>query len=365
MKLNKILTTLVVGILLFSVASVAYAADTVSNPLSKIPDLTMYRAAKTPANDGKVTSGEYGKPVYTLDTKTANLVCNSPRPDAKGIIYLTYDNSNLYIAVESTESTEHKSIDIDASVWMVDCLQLNVLMLNPANYKYSTNKLDYNTELGFGTKNDGSSIAFRWNAVVGKRIEGAEYGPSDGDDFSKAAEKPKVVVARAGNVCTYEVALPWSELTPTGVSLPKDKDIIGIGIALLSSNWSDSAKSVNGIEVGKSIIMQKNPSLTCKLTLGGTAPSDTSVTSSKNTSSVNASSSVSQKAGSSSNGTSSTTTPNSSIASSDSNSNSSIVSTTSPSNDDGNSNLNLVLIIGIIAAVVIITGGVLAVKFIK
>ncbi len=265
-------------ILMAASAPISALADSIKTPVAKLPDLTIQKAEKAPTVDGKVSAGEYPDAVYTLTASTANRIYNSPRAEAKGQIYMTYDDATLYVAVVSDENTAHLASENAAAMWQGDCVQFYFLMVDPAAYKYSTHRLNWQTKMGLSASSDfKTQQLFRWIAAKGKGVSGVDYGNEDGmqgDDFSTSAQKPKNMTLKLGNQVTYEIAIPWDVLMPEGEAAPKQGDVFGMSLGLLSTNPEGG---FNSLELGLGVVdnnVMKSP----RIILGAAESGDNTTT---------------------------------------------------------------------------------------
>lgn len=131
-----------------------------------------------------------------------------PGNTAKG--YAMWDDQYLYVAVEAHDAS-HYQVGTGASIWMGDSIQMTTDISRftvPAYHGYN--------EIGFSLNSESGVIEnWNWYASPGKNV-------SAGGIF-------KIVRDEAASTTTYEVALPWSELLPTGVEF----DFRSIGFALI------------------------------------------------------------------------------------------------------------------------------------
>jgi hypothetical protein len=221
---------------------------------------------------------------------------------------MSYDAANLYVAVVSDEKTAHAGAETPAAVWQGDCVQFYFLMVDPAQYKYSTHRLNYPTKMGLSASADfATQHIFRWMAAKGRGVSGMEYGNTEGltgDDFSTIANPPKYKTLKSGSKVTYEMSIPWEILTPQGEAAPAQGGTIGLSMALLSTNHAGPESGFHSMELGQAVV-DDNVLKTARLTLG-TPYSDGGAVSSGAASSASAgsSSAASQNQGAASEGNS-------------------------------------------------------------
>jgi hypothetical protein len=162
-----------------------------------------------------------------------------PGNTAKG--YTMWDDEYLYVAVVAHDDS-HYQVGTGTSIWMGDSIQMTTDISRftvPAYYGYN--------EIGFSLNSENGTIEnWNWFASPGKNV-------SEGGIF-------KIVRDDATSTTTYEVALPWSELLPTGVEF----DFRSIGFALIvNENSIDEDGEVTGrtgwIEYMSGIGYRKEP----------------------------------------------------------------------------------------------------------
>lgn len=135
--------------------------------------------------------------------------------------YTSWDSHNLYFAAEITEEHHNLAITNAADLWKGSSIQLAIdprKSNNPGANGY--------TEIAYGLSNSGQMLAYRYNAVTGH-----ETGEFTAGSFhvSRNEETKKTI---------YEIAIPWSELLPAGVSAEEGSEL---GISFLA-NYSDGSR---------------------------------------------------------------------------------------------------------------------------
>ncbi|MDG0812263.1 right-handed parallel beta-helix repeat-containing protein [Cohnella rhizosphaerae] len=129
-----------------------------------------------------------------------------------------WDDTNLYVAVSVTEDEHHLSITNAADLWKGSSIQIAI---DPDRGSAPGSK-GY-TEFAFGLTDDGSALAYRYHAIDGK-VAGAY-----------ASGQLSIVRNESTKLTDYEIAIPWSEIIPSGTPIG-DGSSLGISVLV---NYSD------------------------------------------------------------------------------------------------------------------------------
>ncbi|MFD2328956.1 S-layer homology domain-containing protein [Cohnella sp. GCM10020058] len=158
-----------------------------------------------------------------------------------------WDADYLYLAIQATDNV-HNQPYTDGSTWQADGIQLAI---DPGRI-YGSGSRGYN-EIGFALNNDGTVQKYRWIAVPGQ--------------FSGAFDDMKVAIKRVEDEKTtnYEVAIPWEEIMPEGMTAKSGTDI---GFSFLI-NDSDGGARRGWIQYMGGIGGDKNPKYLADLVLKG------------------------------------------------------------------------------------------------
>jgi len=195
-----------------------------------------------PTLDGKIESGEYGKVVWEIEpTNTlvsyAQFEKNNYTSTAK--VYITYDEDNLYLAVEVDTPIHDNAVTATnaGDMWKYTCIQVNFSSAASyssyisENWDWGVNQTTTNDnrmrQYGFGVNNDGETVNCVWQG-----------------DSTKKCETVKVV--REGQVTTYEAAIAWSDLNDENgeAFAPKKGDKIGLSVSFNLGSTSTEFKNV-------------------------------------------------------------------------------------------------------------------------
>ena len=216
------------------------AKHTVTKPMSFL------YAIEAPENmklDGVFDEQWDGAMEFTLGeddwVNTTDSDAEWPGNTAKG--YTMWDKDYLYVAVVVHDAS-HYQTGTGTSIWMGDSIQMTTDIARftvPAYHGYN--------EIGFSLNSENGAIEnWNWFASPGKNV-------SAGGIF-------KIVRDDATETTTYEVALPWSELLPTGVEF----DFRSLGFALIVNESSiDEDGEITGrtgwVEYMSGIGIRKEP----------------------------------------------------------------------------------------------------------
>lgn len=152
---------------------------------------------------------------------------------------VNYDANHLYISAVVKDNT-HNQMNTGSDLWRGDSLQLAI----DAGRATAVGQPGYTSEMTFALKADNQEGQWRTTAPSGK---------STGDQFNS-----RVAITRdePNKTTTYEIALPWSEILPNGITgLPSR-----IGYSFLI-NDDDGAGRRGWIEYMSGIGSGKNPAL--------------------------------------------------------------------------------------------------------
>ena len=155
--------------------------------------------------------------------------------------YTMWDDQYLYVAVVAHDDSHYQDAS-GTSIWLGDSIQLatDVTRFTVPGYN------GYN-QIGVSLNNDRSTIEnWNWFAAPGKNV-------SAGGIFH-------VIRDDATSTTTYEIALPWTELLPTG----QEFDLKTIGFSLLLNDNSldeegDPTGRTGWIEYMSGIGRRKDP----------------------------------------------------------------------------------------------------------
>lgn len=225
------------------------AISTTANPLfphgfaaNRGLDAKIDSISTAPTLDGKIEKGEYGKVVWEIEpTNTlvsyAQFEKNNYTSTAK--VYITYDENNLYLAVEVDTPNHDNAVTATnpSEMWKYTCIQVNFASM--ASYSsYAGEYFDFYhdktapnanviRQYGFGVNNDGETVNCVWMG-----------------DSTKKCETVKVV--REGQVTTYEAAIAWSDLNDKDgeTFAPKKGDKIGLSVSLNLGSLTTEFKNV-------------------------------------------------------------------------------------------------------------------------
>ncbi len=174
-------------------------------------DATITKTEAAPLIDGKVEAGEYGDAIWDITPDNvlvsyAQFDVNDYNATAK--VYLTYDENNLYFAVvvDTPDHFNDSTPEYCGEMYDQTCIQVNLCSVAPngdymtsGNWDYSGGKSESATtgivrQYGFGVNNDGETLKTLWLK-----------GPG-------AVDNSNTVNTREGQVTTYEVAIPWTDI---------------------------------------------------------------------------------------------------------------------------------------------------------
>ena len=200
--------------------------------------------------DGKVTEGEYGKPIWEIDPyyELANYEqFDSPLDvDVTAKVYMMYDAENLYIGVV-VDSPNHYLPNKD-SLWRYDSIQVNVISVDPtSDLIVGSNYWDFVVngqsstdnvfrQYGFGVTNDGESVPVKY--------------------MGQAEMKAETVCIRddANQTTTYEAKIPLSECGKDGETIKGEKGtVVGISVSINQGTeeaWTNVALRDGGGIIG-------------------------------------------------------------------------------------------------------------------
>lgn len=179
--------------------------------------------------DGKVTEGEYGKPVWEIDPyyELANYEqFDSPLDvDVTAKVYMMYDAEFLYIGV--VVDSPYHYLPNKTDLWKYDSIQVNVISIDPmsddivgSNYwdhVVNSQSVTDNVfrQYGFGVTNDGESVPVKY--------------------MGQAEMKAETVCVRddANQITTYEAKIPLAECGKEGETIKGEKGtVIGVSVSV-------------------------------------------------------------------------------------------------------------------------------------
>lgn len=231
----------------FTVSAVIYLDDntTVTNE-AETSFIALERTYSSPEIDGKIDSGEWvsGGGTIKFDNaeqykKLDTTVDWKGKDDLSGKAYLMYDDDYFYLAVEVTDNI-HCGDDAGKGAWAMDSVQFAVSERLESDSEY--------TEFGFALNDNGETVIEKY-----RDVESANplFDSSAINDFDEGTEAK---VVRNGNTTTYEIKIPWSELT---VSKEKPKGSLNFSMLI---NENDKAGRAGFMEWASGIGQGKNPS---------------------------------------------------------------------------------------------------------
>ncbi|WP_239615317.1 sugar-binding protein [Cohnella mopanensis] len=157
------------------------------------------------------------------------------KEDASANGYLSWDENNLYIAVEATDDV-HAQKESGSEIWRGDSVQIAVAITNSDG----TAPSEYH-ELGVALDDNNRLSQWRWTAPMGFSADGSV--------------KVDQAISRKDHKTIYEMAIPWSELTEK-TALVKQGLKIKFSL-LVNDNDGDERKGWlefnSGIGAGKDI----------------------------------------------------------------------------------------------------------------
>ncbi|OME77638.1 hypothetical protein BK120_25530 [Paenibacillus sp. FSL A5-0031] len=154
-----------------------------------------------------------------------------------GAGYTRWDHDNLYFAMEVTEDQHNLPITDAADLWKGSSIQLAI---DPQ--RNSAPGAKGYTELAFGLTNEGQMLGYRYNAVAGRAA-----GPFTAGSFVITRDE-------ATKKTSYEIAIPWTELLPEGVSIQAGS---ALGLSALA-NYSDGTRPTSGNSDARNGLIEYN-----------------------------------------------------------------------------------------------------------
>lgn len=172
-------------------------------------NINVNKFSTVPTIDGIVSEGEWGSPVASITPSSEYYLkyleeANGQNTDSvipsKIELYLGWTLSNLYVALEVTDSTHYNPFE-GADCWMGDSFEFDIgVNLNNQNVRFRNN-------IALGNNNTVYAIIFnRPSEDLSSMVPTSNDVPVPGN----------YRVTRSGNVTTYELELPWSTFSPTG-----------------------------------------------------------------------------------------------------------------------------------------------------
>lgn len=200
-------------------------------------DAVIMKAETAPAIDGNVSSDEYGNAIWEIDPESelfsyAQFEVNNYNATAE--VYMTYDDTNLYVGVV-VDTPDHFCSGNANDMWKETCIQLNVSAVSPDS--------DYMFENWF---QDGGYVdAYNSNRV---RQHAFAYDKNNEanvvtDYFVINGVNNNVYQgSREGQITTYEVAIPWTDLGATGEPVVVEAGTqIGVAVSINSGSEETAA----------------------------------------------------------------------------------------------------------------------------
>ncbi len=181
---------------------------------------------KTATVDGKISSSEYGKAVWTFENDNPLVSYAQFNGDiyAEAEVYLTYDKTNLYVGVIVSTPYHENTLTPDKAteLWAYDSIQVNL-----ASEVYGSEYMDANWDNHNGGKAGTDKVVKQYGFGVNKEGETLSYVwmPWQGTTESNA----KVVRDDAAQKTYYEIAIPLSEF---GTEDHPAGDKIGFSISI-------------------------------------------------------------------------------------------------------------------------------------
>lgn len=187
---------------------------------------------RTTTVDGTLDALDSARAISLPADGTIDLDGYAGADDLSARLWFTWDVDNLYLSAAVTDNVQAQK-DSGGTIWRGDSIQFALAPGNPG---------ETNTEYEYGVAltPDGPQV-YRWIAING------QTGP---------ASEVKVAITRNGDdhLTTYELAIPWDELTPI-----KPADGMFSLAAIINDN--DGAGRKGWIAWGGGIGHGKNPSL--------------------------------------------------------------------------------------------------------
>lgn len=175
----------------------------------------MYNSKK-PQIDGKISQSEYNSTApVRLDAKmntVMRLAEYSGLDETSGMIYLNYDEKNLYLAAKIYDSTEGATGAANR-VWQNDSIQFAFAETADVNAP--------RTEYAIGKDNMGNPTIQRY-AFIGTQTVAAG---GSGDEVKMGDDK-ELTIEREGVYTIYELKLPWTEIFGKERPLFERRDIL-------------------------------------------------------------------------------------------------------------------------------------------
>lgn len=168
--------------------------------------------------------------------------------DLSGVGNVKWDSSNLYIAVSATDDVQFQE-SVGSDIWKGDAIQFSI---DTSRIK-GAGSSGYH-EIGVALSTAGVQ-KYRWTAANGKAV----------GIFNEM--ECSIVRNEASKKTNYEIAIPWNQLLPEGIS-PKDGDLIGFSLLL---NENDTGTRGGWLEYMSGIGYDKNAQLFGDLILAPTA----------------------------------------------------------------------------------------------
>ena len=210
--------------------------------------ISVEKAYISPTIDGKIDMGEWknsGTVIKLGDgspyIKLANDAEWNGEEDLSGEVYLMYDDTYFYLAAEVTDNI-HCGYDDQGRAWAMDSLQFGIS-------KNHTKTSEY-TEMGIALSDSGETILQKYTDVNESMVY---FDKTKINEFDEGTEYKATL---NGNVTTYELKMPWTELTQDSKA-PDDYLIFSV---LLNENDGMGRTAFMEWELASGIGKGKDPS---------------------------------------------------------------------------------------------------------
>ncbi len=230
---------------------IKYKVDMRSGQTIELEDVGNFAyAPHTVANldvDGALNNDEWNKKLY-FEVNQASQVKQIPDwsgvDDLSAKIYTAWDEENFYIAVEAKDNTFYQD-KTEGSMWMGDSLQFGLV---------------YGKESFVGIGNAGTKFSEIGAALTPEGAQMYRWSSEDDSHTIGRIEDCKVEVVRDEDkeMTVYEIALPWSEILPKGVTKPSADAKLGFSLLI---NDNDGSGRRGWIEYASGIGLTKDTSL--------------------------------------------------------------------------------------------------------
>ncbi len=205
-------------------------------------DATILKAETAPTIDGKVDAAEYGIAIWEIDPESeyfsyAQFEVNNY--NATGEVFMTYDADYLYVGIV-IDSPDHYCTGNTNDLWKETAVQLNVGSASPSG--------DYMFDHWFQDNNNGDPAnqeAYNSNRY---RQYTVAYNADAGEEVTmnyfviNGVDNKIFKGSREGQITTYEVAIPWSDMGTTDEPVVVEPGTeIGVGLSINSGDAETAA----------------------------------------------------------------------------------------------------------------------------